>query len=75
MILTSHTPGALKPDPNNARTHTAKQVEQICASIRAFGFTNPILVAPDLSVIAGHGRLLAAKKMGLAEFPPSSWRA
>lgn len=69
MILTSHTPAALRPDPNNARTHSARQVEQICASIRAFGFTNPILVTPDLSVIAGHGRLQAAKKMGLAEIP------
>lgn len=69
LILTSHAPGALKPDPNNARTHSAKQVEQICASIRAFGFTNPILIDPGLSVIAGHGRLLAAKKMGLAEVP------
>lgn len=69
MLLSSHSPTALKPDPNNARTHSARQVEQICASIRAFGFTNPILVTPDLSVIAGHGRLQAAKKMGLAEVP------
>ena len=69
MILTSHGPGALKPDPNNARTHSAKQIEQICASIRAFGFSNPILVTPDLSVIAGHGRLQAAKKLGLDQVP------
>jgi DNA modification methylase len=67
--LTFRAPGTLKPDPNNARTHSAKQVEQICASIRAFGFTNPILLTPDLSVIAGHGRLLAARKMGLADIP------
>lgn len=69
MILTSHTPAALRPDPNSARTHSTRQVEQISASIRAFGFTNPILITPDLSVIAGHGRLQAAKKMGLDQVP------
>jgi DNA modification methylase len=69
MQLTFQAPDSIKPDPNNARTHSAKQVEQICASIRAFGFTNPILLTPDLAVIAGHGRLLAARKMGLAEVP------
>lgn len=69
MLLSFRSPGALKPDPNNARTHSARQVDQICASIQAFGFTNPILVDPDLAVIAGHGRLLAAKKLGLAEVP------
>lgn len=69
MFITSHAPGALKPDTGNARTHSAKQVEQICASIRAFGFTNPILLTTDLGVIAGHGRLLAARKMGLTEVP------
>lgn len=69
MILTHHEPTALKPDANNARTHSAKQIEQICASIRAFGFTNPILITPDLVVVAGHGRLLAAKKMGLEQVP------
>jgi DNA modification methylase len=69
MQLTFMAPDALKPDPNNARTHSAKQVEQICASIRAFGFTNPILLTPDFNVIAGHGRLLAARKMGLTQVP------
>ncbi len=69
MRLTFMAPEALKPDPNNARTHSAKQVAQICASITAFGFTNPILLTPDHAVIAGHGRLLAAHKMGLAEVP------
>jgi hypothetical protein len=57
MIITFQAPEALKPDPGNARTHSAKQVAQICASITAFGFTNPILLTPDLDVIAGHGRL------------------
>jgi DNA modification methylase len=61
--------GSLKPDPRNARTHSKRQVEQIIASIRAFGFTNPILVDPEGMLIAGHGRLLAAKSMGMVEVP------
>ena len=69
LSLTYQPPSALKPDPNNARTHSARQVEQICASIRSFGFTNPVLADPDLGLIAGHGRLLAARKLGLAEVP------
>src|SRR5215217_1224839 len=61
--------GSLKPDPRNARTHSKRQVEQIVASIRQFGFTNPILIDPEGVLIAGHGRLLAAKSMGMAEVP------
>lgn len=61
--------GSLKPDPRNARTHSKRQVEQIVASMREFGFTNPILVDEEGVLIAGHGRLLAAKAMGLAEVP------
>ena len=60
---------ALAPDPRNARTHPRRQIDQIIASIRAFGFTNPILIDEAGGVIAGHGRLLAAKEMGLAEVP------
>jgi DNA modification methylase len=60
---------SLVPDPRNARTHPKKQVAQIVASIRAFGFTNPILADPHGKLIAGHGRLLAAKEMELAEVP------
>lgn len=60
---------ALKPDPNNARTHPKRQVQQIAASIEAFGFNNPIIVDEDGGVIAGHGRLLAAKQLGLATAP------
>lgn len=59
----------LVPDPGNARTHSKKQIEQIKASIDAFGFTNPILADPEGHLIAGHGRLLAAKAMGLDEVP------
>jgi DNA modification methylase len=62
-------PGELVPDPRNARTHSKRQVEQIVQSIRAFGFTNPILADLDGNLIAGHGRLRAAKEMGLATVP------
>ena len=69
LVVTYKTVGSLKPDPRNARTHSKQQVEQIIASIREFGFTNPILVDPEGMLIAGHGRLLAAKAMGMAEVP------
>ena len=61
--------GEIRPDPRNARTHPKRQVEQIVASIRTFGFANPILVDDAGVIIAGHGRLLAAKAMGMAEVP------
>ena len=51
----------LVPYANNARTHSRKQVMQIADSIRRFGFTNPVLVADDGTIIAGHGRVEAAK--------------
>lgn len=60
---------SLVPDPRNARTHPKRQVEQIKASIREFGFTNPILADPEGHLIAGHGRLLAARELGMAELP------
>jgi DNA modification methylase len=59
----------LIPDPRNARTHSKRQVTQIAESIRAFGFTNPILSDPKGNIIAGHGRLRAAKELNLAEVP------
>ncbi|MEM9797113.1 MAG: ParB/Srx family N-terminal domain-containing protein [Pseudomonadota bacterium] len=52
---------ALRPYAGNARIHSAKQVRQITASIRAFGFVNPVLVGPDGNIIAGHGRVAAAR--------------
>lgn len=61
--------GSLVPDPRNARTHPKRQIAQLVASIKEFGFTNPILADPDGKVIAGHGRLLAARQTGLAEVP------
>src|SRR3954471_5763114 len=59
----------IKPDPRNARTHSKKQVEQIAASMKAFGFTNPLLADEEMVVIAGHGRLAAAKRLGLGQVP------
>jgi hypothetical protein len=53
----------------NARTHSADQVAQIAASIAEFGFTNPILIGEDDVIIAGHGRLMAAQSLGLAQVP------
>jgi len=59
----------LVPSPRNARTHSDAQVAEIAGSIRAFGFSNPILVGDDKDVIAGHGRLAAARLLGLGEVP------
>lgn len=59
----------LIPYASNSRTHSDAQVAQIAASIREFGWTNPILIDGDNTIIAGHGRLLAARKLGLEEVP------
>lgn len=59
----------LIPSPRNARTHSAAQVSEIAGSIRAFGFTNPILANEKGDVIAGHGRLAAARQLALPEVP------
>jgi ParB-like chromosome segregation protein Spo0J len=59
----------LVPYAKNARTHSPEQVAQIAASIVEFGFNAPILVDSNAGIIAGHGRLLAARKLGLAEVP------
>lgn len=59
----------LVPYARNPRTHSDEQVAQIAASIREFGWTNPVLIGEDGGLIAGHGRLLAARKLGLADVP------
>jgi DNA modification methylase len=59
----------LIPYAANSRTHSDAQVAQIAASIREFGWTNPILIDGDNTIIAGHGRLLAARKLGMEEVP------
>ena len=60
---------ALIPYARNSRTHSDTQIAQIAASIREFGFTSPVLVDADNGIIAGHGRVLAARKLGLATVP------
>ncbi len=60
---------ALKPYDRNARTHSDAQVEQIIASIHEWGWTNPVLIDEAGLILAGHGRVMAASKMGLAEVP------
>ena len=62
-------PAALRPYSGNARTHSRAQVKQIAKSIEVFGFTNPVLVSDDLEIIAGHGRVTAAKLIGMAQVP------
>ena len=57
----------LRPYERNPRTHSADQVAQIAASMVEFGFTNPILVDETDGILAGHGRLLATRQLGLAE--------
>jgi hypothetical protein len=59
----------LIPHVRNARTHSEDQVAQIAASIAEFGFVNPVLIGADDVIVAGHGRVLAAKLLGLAEVP------
>ena len=60
---------SLIPYARNARTHSDAQVAQIAASVREFGFTNPVLIDAEGGVIAGHGRLLAARKLGMTAVP------
>ena len=59
----------LIPYVNNARTHSPEQITKLRSSLREFGFVNPIIVDKDLNVIAGHGRLMAAKAEGITEVP------
>ena len=63
------SPDRLRPYPGNARSHSRKQLKLIANSIKRFGFTNPILVTGDFEVVAGHGRLQAAKSLGLELVP------
>lgn len=61
--------GKLIPYARNARTHSKEQVLQLRASLREFGFVNPVIVDKDYNIIAGHGRILAAKEEGISEVP------
>ena len=60
---------ALIPYAGNARTHSEEQIEQLVRSIQRFRFTNPVLIGKDGTIIAGHARVLAARKLGMAEVP------
>ena len=59
----------LVPYARNARTHSEAQVDQIAASIREWGWTSPVLITEENTIIAGHGRVRAARKLGLADVP------
>lgn len=70
MLTVIYKPiGGLIPYARNSRTHSDAQVAQIAASIKEFGFTNPVLIDEDGGIIAGHGRVLAARKLSLDEVP------
>ena len=69
LAIVYRSPSALKPDPRNARTHPKRQIEQLVRSIREFGFTNPVLIDEANVLIAGHGRLRAAKELGVETIP------
>jgi len=69
LKITYRKTGDLIPYAGNARTHNEKQISQISASIRQFGFTNPVLIDENGSIVAGHGRVAAAKQLGMTEVP------
>ena len=62
--IESLCPGSLRPYPRNARTHSKKQIRQIADLIQRFGFTNPVLIDQDNTILAGHGRVAAAQLLG-----------
>jgi hypothetical protein len=69
LTIESRPLDRLIPYVRNARTHSPEQVAQIAGSIAEFGFVNPILIGSDDVIVAGHGRVLAAQRLGLAEVP------
>ena len=72
IVVVYRAVSALKLDPHNPRVHSPRQIRQIARSIEAFGFNVPVLVDSELKLIAGHGRVLAAQQLGLAELPTIS---
>ena len=69
LSIVYKTIASLTPRANNPRTHSKKQIDQIAASIRHFGFTNPVLIDDAGGLIAGHGRVAAAKLLNMTEAP------
>jgi ParB-like chromosome segregation protein Spo0J len=69
LLITYQPVAYLRNNPRNSRTHTSRQIRQIAESIKAFGFTNPVLLDRNDTIIAGHGRVSAAKLVGMVEVP------
>src|SRR5258705_12389809 len=69
LKITYKSPTQLKPRTRNPRTHTKKQIQQIAASIKEFGFISPVLTDGADGIIAGHGRIEAAKLIGMSDVP------
>lgn len=69
LLITYQPVGALKNNPGNSRTHSKQQIRQIAASIKSFGFNNPVLVDKNNTIITGHGRVAAAKLLGICKVP------
>ncbi|WP_420346177.1 site-specific DNA-methyltransferase [Pelagibius sp.] len=69
LTIVSRPVAELAPYPKTARTHSKKQIQQIAASIECFGWTNPVLVDADGRIVAGHGRVAAAKLLGIEQVP------
>ena len=69
MIIKYKDINDLIPYVNNTRTHSEEQINQIASSIKEFSFTNPVLIDEQGGIIAGHGRVMGAKKLGLKEVP------
>ena len=69
LAIIYRCPDDVKPHPGNARTHSPRQIRQIADSIKAFGFNVPLLLGPDDQLIAGHGRLAAARLLGVRTVP------
>jgi DNA modification methylase len=72
LSIVSRPVGALKPDPLNPRLHKDRQIRLLMKSVSAFGFNVPVLVDADQKILAGHGRVLAAQKLGMLEVPTIS---
>ena len=68
-VIVSRKVEDLIPYARNSRTHSDAQVAQIAASVREFGWTNPVLIDGENGIIAGHGRVLAARKLGMGDVP------
>lgn len=69
MEITNRPLEALEPYARNSRTHSPEQIAQLVASINEFGWTNPVLIDEHGGVIAGHGRIMAARQLGMVEVP------